>query len=146
MLLNDEEMTKHDVIYVRVSSNEQKTKGDLDRQAIFLMEHCDNLINPVILKEVGSGLNDKRKKIQELIRMVENNEVNRVFVTYRDRLTRFGFHYIETMFKAHGVEIVVVKDQAKEKSVQEELVEDMMALIASFSGKLYGLRSKKNKT
>lgn len=146
MLLNDEEMTKHDVIYVRVSSNEQKTKGDLDRQAIFLMEHCDNLINPVILKEVGSGLNDKRKKIQELIRMVENNEVNRVFVTYRDRLTRFGFHYIETMFKSHGVEIVVVKDQAKEKSVQEELVEDMMALIASFSGKLYGLRSKENKT
>lgn len=146
MLLNDEEMTKHDVIYARVSSNEQKTKGDLDRQAMFLMENCHDLINPVILKEVGSGLNDKRKKIQELIRMVENNEVNRVFVTYRDRLIRFGFHYLETMFKSHGVEIVVVKDQEKEKSVQEELVEDMMALIASFSGKLYGLRSKKNKT
>ena len=145
MLLNDEEMTKHDVIYARVSSNEQKTKGDLDRQAMFLMENCHDLINPVILKEVGSGLNDKRKKIQELIRMVENNEVNRVFVTYRDRLTRFGFHYLETMFKLHGVEVVVVKDQEKEKLVQEELVEDMMALIASFSGKLYGLRSKKNK-
>ena len=146
MLVNDEEMTKHDVIYARVSSNEQKNKGDLDRQAMFLMEHCNDLINPVILKEVGSGLNDKRKKIQELICMVENNEVNRVFVTYRDRLTRFGFHYLETMFKSHSVEIVVVKDQEKKKSVQEELVEDMMALIASFSGKLYGLRSKKNKT
>jgi predicted site-specific integrase-resolvase len=109
------------------------------------MEHCNNLINPVILKEVGSGLNDKRKKIQELIRMVENNEANRVFVTYRDRLTRFGFHYLEAMFKSHGVEIVVVKDQEKEKPVQEELVEDMMSLIASFSGKLYGLRSKKIK-
>ena len=78
--------------------------------------------------------------------MVENNEANRVFVTYRDRLTRFGFHYLEAMFKSHGVEIVVVKDQEKEKPVQEELVEDMMSLIASFSGKLYGLRSKKNKT
>ncbi len=66
-------------------------------------------------------------------------------VTYRDRLTRFGFHYLESMFKAHGVEIVVVKDKDKEKSVQEELVEDMMALIAFFSGKLYGMRSKKNK-
>lgn len=146
MLVHDDKATKHDVIYARVSSNGQKTKGDLDRQAMFLMENCHDLINPVILKEVGSGLNDKRKKIQELIRMVENNEVNRVFVTYRDRLTRFGFHYLETMFKSHGVEIVVVKDQEKEKSVQEELVEDMMALIASFSGKLYGLRSKKNKT
>ena len=49
------------------------------------------------------------------------------------------------MFKAHGVEIVVVKDKDKEKSVQNELVEDMMAIIASFSGKLYGMRSKKNK-
>ena len=145
MLFNDLEMTKHDVIYARVSSNEQKTTGDLDRQAMFLMEHCNDLINPVILKEVGSGLNDKREKIQELIRMVENSEVNRVFVTYRDRLTRFGFHYLETMFKSHGVEIVIVKDQEEEKSVQEELVWDMMSLIASFSGKLYGLRSKKNK-
>lgn len=145
MLVHDDKATKHDVIYARVSSNEQKTKGDLDRQAMFLMENCHDLQKPIILKEVGSGLNDKRKKIQELIRMVENNEVNRVFVTYRDRLTRFGFHYLKSMFKAHGVEIVVVKDKDKEKSVQEELIEDMMALIASFSGKLYGMRSKKNK-
>ena len=116
MLVHDDETTKHDVIYARVSFNEQKTKGDLDRQAMFLIEHCKNLINPIILKEVGSGLNDKRKKIQELIRMVENNEVNRVFVTYRDKLTRVGFHYLETMFKLHGVEIVVVKDQEKENT------------------------------
>lgn len=145
LLVDDTASDKHDVIYARVSSNEQKIKGDLDRQAMFLMENCKDLKNPVILKEVGSGLNDKRKKIQELIKVVENDEVSRVFVTYKDRLTRFGFHYLEAIFKAHGVEIVVVKDINKEKSVQEELAEDMMALIASFSGKLYGLRSKKNK-
>lgn len=116
MLINDEERTKHDVIYARVSSNEQKAKGDLDRQTMFLMENCHDLQKPIILKEVGSGLNDKRKKIQELIRMVENNEVNRVFVTSRDRLTRVGFHYIETMFKLHGVEIVVANDQKKENT------------------------------
>ena len=123
ILLDNKKMTKHDVIYARVSSNEQKTKGELDRQVLFLMEHCNDLINPVILKEVGSCLNDKRKKIQELICMVENNEVNRVFVTYRDRLTRFGFHYLEGMFKSHGVEIVVVKDQDKGK---EEIIEDII--------------------
>lgn len=112
---------------------------------MFLMENYRDLQKPIILNEVCSDLNEKRKKIQELIRMVENNEVNRVFVTYRDRLTRFGFHYLESIFKAHGVEIVVVNDKDKEKSVQEGLVEDMMALIASFSGKLYGMRSPKNK-
>lgn len=47
---------KKDVIYARVPSNEQKTKGDLDRQAMFLIENVDNLINPLVLKEVGSGL------------------------------------------------------------------------------------------
>ena len=145
ILIHNDKTAKYNVIYVRVSFNEQKTKGDLGRQTMFLMENCQDLQNPIILKEVGSGLNDKRKKIQELIHMVENNEVNRAFVTYRDRLTIFVFHYLEFMFKAHGVEIVVVKDKNKEKSVQEELVEDMMALIASFSGKLYGMRSKKNK-
>lgn len=146
-LLNKEDLSaKHDVIYARVSSTEQKTKGDLDRQALFLMESCRDLINPIVLKEVGSGLNDKRQKIQELIKMVESNQVNRVFITYRDRLTRFGFHYLESVFNEHGVSIVVVKDVDREKSVQEELVEDMMSLIASFSGKLYGLRSKKNIT
>lgn len=147
MLVHDDEIIKHDVIYARVSSNEQKTNGDLDRQTTFLMENCHDLQKPVVLKEVGSGLNDKRKKIQELIHMVENNKVNRVFVTYRDRLTRFGFYYIESMFKSHGVEIVVVKDKDKdkEKLVQKELIDDMMALIASFSGKLYGMCSKKNK-
>lgn len=147
MLVHDDKITKHDVIYVRVSSNEQKTNGDLDRQTMFLIENCNDLQKPIVLKEVGSGLNDKRKKIQELIHMVENNKVNRVFVTYRDRLTRFGFYYIESMFKSHGVEIVVVKDKDKdkEKLVQKELIDDMMALIASFSGKLYGMCSKKNK-
>ena len=49
------------------------------------------------------------------------------------------------MFKAHNVEIIVVKDINEENDVKEELVEDMMSLIASFSGKLYGMRSKTNK-
>ena len=72
-----------------------------------------------------------------------NGEVNRVFITYRDRLTCFGFHYLETVFKEQGVEIVIVKQQQEERSVEQELADDMMSLIASFSGKLYRLRSKK---
>lgn len=111
---------------------------------MFLMENVKDLKNPIILKEVGSGLNDKRRKIQELIGMVLDGKVNRVFVTYRDRLTRFGFHYLESMFAHQGVQIIVVRDKERKKSVNEELVEDMMSLIASFSGKLYGLRSGKN--
>ena len=144
-LLCDSSLERRDVIYARVSSNEQKTKGDLDRQAMYLIEHVDNLINPLVLKEVGSGLNDKRKKLIELINLVCNDQVRNVYVTYKDRLTRFGFNYLSEMFKAHNVEIIVVKDINEENDVKEELVEDMMSLIASFSGKLYGMRSKTNK-
>ena len=129
VLYNDMDLEKRDVIYARVSSNEQN----------------EDLYKPMVLKEVGSGLNDKRSKLQELIRLVLDGKVHRVFVTYKDRLTRFGYHYLEATFSYHGVPIMVVKDKDREKSVEEELVEDMMSLIASFSGKLYGLRSGKNR-
>jgi predicted site-specific integrase-resolvase len=141
----DERFQKVDVVYARVSSHEQKAKGDLDRQALYLVEHVVDLINPVIIKEVGSGLNDRRSQLHRLICMVMSGKVNKVYVTYRDRLTRFGYHYLEAAFRTAGTEIVVVSDIDGERTVQEELVEDMMALIASFSGKLYGLRSGKNK-
>ena len=145
LLVEESDYQKRDVIYARVSSHEQKKSGDLDRQVLFLIESIPNLQNPLILKEVGSGLNDKRIQLQKLITMVCEREIKTIYVTYKDRLTRFGFHYLETMCLAHGTEIIVVKDKESEKTVQEELVEDMMSLIASFSGKLYGMRSGKNK-
>lgn len=133
---------RRDVIYARVASHDQKSHGDLDRQVQFLIDQTDDLQNVLVLSEVGSGLNDKRKKLQQLLKMVMNGEVNRVFITYRDRLTRFGFHYLETMFNEQGVEIIVVKQKIEDSSVEQELMTDMMSLIASFSGKLYGMRSK----
>lgn len=145
LLYKDEKDNRRDVIYARVSSHEQKTKGDLDRQIMFLINSVDDLKNPLVLSEVGSGLNDKRKKLLQLIDLIFKKEVDRIFVTYRDRLTRFGFNYLEAICKKQGVSIIVVKDITKEKSIQEELTEDMMALIASFSGKLYGLRSQEAK-
>ena len=145
MVVKDETVGKKDVIYARVSSHDQKKNGDLDRQVMFLIDNVKDTQNLVVLKEVGSGLNDKRKQLQKLLQMVCNNEVRNVYVTYKDRLTRFGYNYLHTMFLAHNVNIIVVKDKSKEKSIQEELVEDIMSLMASFSGKLYGLRSNKNK-
>ena len=143
-LLFRDNAEKRDVVYARVSSQKQKISGDLDRQALYIIEQIPDLKNPLVMKEVGSGLNDNRKQIQKLLILVMENQVSRIFVTDKDRLTRFGFHYLETVCSAKGVEIVVVKDFHAEKSVQEELTEDMMSLLASFSGKLYGLRSKGN--
>jgi predicted site-specific integrase-resolvase len=141
-----EDCTKKDVIYARVSSQKQKNDGDLDRQVLYILENTTDykLYSPVILKDVGSGLNQKRKNLLKLFKMIENNEVNRVFITYKDRLTRFGYEYLVRYFAVFNVKIVLVKDDFV-KTNQEELVEDMMSLIASFSGKLYRLRKQDTK-
>ena len=145
MLYDDTQKGRRDIVYARVPSHEQKQKGDLDRQALFLVEHVPDMQNPFIIKEVGSALNDNRKKLQQVLGMVSRGEVRNVYITHKDRLTRFGFRYLETMFNARGTSIIIVRDETAEKSVQEELVEDMMSLIASFSGKLYGMRSRRAK-
>ena len=145
LFVDDRPMNKKDVLYARVSSHDQKQKGDLDRQIMFLLTNIPDLQQPVVLSEVGSGLDDKRKKFQTLIKMIMNDEVSRIFVTYKDRLTRFGFNMLEEICKLKDVQIIVVNQDKEKQSVEDELVSDMMSLIASFSGKLYGMRSKQKK-
>ena len=144
MFYEEEGKEKKDIIYARVSTQGQMKQGDLDRQVSYIISQIPDLRNLVVLKETGSGLNSKRKKIQQLIRMIMNDEVNRIFVTYKERLTRFGFEYLETICNMKDVEIVILQDK-EEKTIEQELAEDIMMLLASFSGKLYGLRSHKNK-
>ena len=140
--IDDIKAQRQDVIYARVSTNKQKSRGDLDRQvekisAFIISQNPQNL---KVFKEVGSGLNDNHKQLLQLIDMVCENQVNRIFVLYKDRLTRFGFNYLKTICNKHNVEIVVVSNETEDKSIQEELAEDIIAIIHSFSGKLYGLR------
>ena len=133
---------RFDVIYARVSTGKQKERGDLDRQVVNILEYAKDmdLTRLKIMKEVGSGLNDNRKELAKLLGLVMEKRITRLFVNYKDRLTRFGFKYIEAVCKFNGTEIIVVSDETREKTVQEELAEDLVAIIHSFSGKLYGLR------
>lgn len=141
---DDTENNKHDVIYARVFTHKQANRGDLDRQVnkvkLFAINH--NVQNLIVKTDIGSGLNDNRKSLSKLIDMVQKGEVNRIFVLYKDRLTRFGFRYLERICAFHNVQIIVVSDETNNKSQSEELAEDITALIHSFSGKLYGLRHK----
>jgi len=144
LIVDDLVVEKKDVIYARVSSHEQKTRGDLDRQVTKILEGFQGQIkNPIVLKEVGSGLNDKRRQLLKLINMVLNDEVDAVYITYKDRLTRFGYNYLETVFLYKGVKINVLSIEAEGTDSAKEFANDIMSLIASFSGKLYGMRSHK---
>ena len=144
MVYDDTESIKSDVIYARVSTHRQAERGDLERQVekvkLFAIEQ--NVNNLIVKTDIASGLNDNRKNLLSLIDMVQKGEVNRIFVLYKDRLTRFGYHYLKKICDFHGVSIVVVSDEIDNKSQSEELAEDIISLIHSFSGKLYGLRHK----
>ena len=136
--------------YARVSSNEQKQKGDLDRQSQRLSEYCakHNLYVKHIIKDVGSGLNDNRNGFKRLTDLIINQQVNKLIVEHKDRLTRFQFNFIKKMFESYGCEVIVIN--GIDVSNEEELAADIMSLLASFSGKFYGKRSaerrNKNKT
>ncbi|WP_256989146.1 IS607 family transposase [Bacillus sp. EB106-08-02-XG196] len=133
-------------IYARVSSNEQKQKGDLKRQISFLSENLpSDFLVVETLSDVGSGLNDHRKGLLKLMNLAKERIITDVAIRYKDRLTRFGYAYLEEYFKSHDVTIHVLDSEETTKSAQEELADDLISIITSFSGKLYGLRSKKHK-
>ena len=128
-------------IYARVSSQKQKVSGDLDRQSQRLYEYCakHNLYVEHIIKDCGSGLNDKRQGFTQLTDLVVKGKVNKVIVEHKDRLTRFQFNFIKKMFESYGCEVIVIN--GVDVSDTEELAADMMSLLASFSGKFYRKRS-----
>jgi len=139
-----EDDNKIDLIYARVSTNEQKNRGDLDRQINYIIREiiAKNPKNLKVFSEVGSGLNDNRKELKKLLDMVMNDEIDRIFILYKDRLTRFGFNYLEQICNKFGTKIIVISEEIQEKSIQEELAEDIISIIHSFSSKLYGMRNK----
>lgn len=133
-------------VYCRVSSHEQKQKGDLDRQKARLLEYCVKKKYPVeqVFDEVGSGMNDTRSKLQQLMKLVFERKINRVIIEHKDRLSRFNFNIFKVFFESYGVTIEYVEETLP-KAFEDELVEDMLSLMASFSAKIYGKRSAENK-
>ena len=133
------------VIYARVSSGKQKEQGDLDRQVELLKKYADEkgYIVVDVITDVGSGLKEERRGLKKLLKMVVDGKVDVVLITYRDRLTRFGFKYLHFFFEKHGVRIEEVLHEEKEPL--EELIEDFLSIIVSFAGKIYGRRSHKVK-
>ncbi len=93
-----------------------------------------------VLEEVSSGMSDNRPKLKKLFALVASGEVVRVVVEHQDRLTRFMFKVFESFFGSHGVVSECVQEILG-KSYEEELVEDMLMLMSSFSATIYGKRS-----
>ncbi len=139
--VDEEDEDGRAAVYCRVSSHEQKAKGDLDRQVATATLHCvkAGLGKPAVFTDVGSGLNATRPGLARLCKQVETGQVRTVVVTFKDWLTRFGFEYLRRYFASHGAAIAVAR-QPPTRSMQNELVEDLIAIVTSFSGRVHGLR------
>lgn len=133
------------VLYGRVSGQGQR--ADLETQLARLQAWA-KAERPghktLVLSDIGSGLKASRKHLQRLLKLVVEDQVAEIVVTYADRLTRFGQEYLETLFDSFGVTLTVLEPE-EDKTPEQELTDDLLTIIASFSGRLYGMRSHKQK-
>lgn len=128
--------------YCRVSTPSQK--DDLEKQVENLKTYMlANGYSFEIITDIGSGINYNKKGLKELIRRIENDEVSKIIVLYKDRLVRFGFELIEYLCELHDVEIEIVDNT--EYTKEEELTQDLIQIVTVFANRLYGSRSKKTK-
>jgi predicted site-specific integrase-resolvase len=133
-------------VYVRVSSHDQKKAGDLDRQKGRVLHYCveKGYQTKYVLEEVGSGISPKRTKLKRLFRLASEKKISRVVVEHKDRLTRFMFDIFVVFFETYGIKIEWVEETLP-KTYEAELVEDILTLMSSFSAKIYGKRSARNR-
>ena len=125
-------------VYGRVSTSKQKQ--DLSNQIDVLKKYViSNGSNPKVFSDIGSGMNEKRPGLISLMNEIVQNKISKVVISHKDRLTRFGFGYLETIFKMYNTEIEIFNLE-DDKSFQEELTEDLIAIIHHFSMKFYGKR------
>jgi predicted site-specific integrase-resolvase len=127
-------------LYARVSSPENR--DNLDSQLLRLRSYASALGHTVDfeIKEIGSGLNDSRPK---LIKLLSDLTVKIIIVEHKDRLTRFGFNYIQTLLRAQDREILVINQT---DSDSYDLMQDFTSIITSFCARIYGLRRSQRKT
>lgn len=136
------EENRCEVIYVRVSTPKQKK--DLENQISYITKYCiSNGINPkYVFSDIGSGMNPDRKNLNKMIDMVIDNKISKIYISHKDRLSRFGFEYIENLCKKFNCEIEVINFET-DKSFDQELTEDFVSIIHYFSMKFYGKRRNK---
>lgn len=127
-------------IYSRISNKSQK--DDLANQIKFLKDYC-NVKGYITVEysDIGSGLNFKRKQWNILLSKVQNNEVEKIVISHKDRFVRFGFDWFESFCKLYDCQIEIVFNETL--SPQAEMIQDLISIIHVFSCKIYGLRKYK---
>lgn len=136
------EKDKKVILYARVSTKQQK--DDLENQIKNLKEYAYSKgYNFEIISDIGSGINYKKEGLKKLLEKINNSEISKIVVLYKDRLISFGFELIEFLANINNIEIEIIDNTTISK--EEELTNDLIQIITVFANKLYGSRSKKIK-
>ena len=134
--------SRRTVAYARVSSHDQKT--DLERQKQVLELYCARQgWTFEVVADLGSGMNDHKKGLRRLLDDIVEGRIGRLVLTHKDRLLRFGAELVFALCEAKGVEVVIL-NQGEDTTFEEDLAKDVLEIITVFSARLYGSRSRKN--
>ena len=133
---------RFDIAYARVSTYKQK--NDLENQIHNILNFTSSkkiTINQ-IFKEVASGIDLEKKEFLKILDLVKQNKVNRIFITYKDRLTRLSFSIIEQLFNSFGTTIIIINSPTQSGLLEDEneILEDIISLIHILSTKMYSNR------
>lgn len=142
LFVPEKENKKIVVGYCRVSTLSQK--DDLKTQVTNVKSYmCAKGYQFEIIEDIGSGINYKKKGLQKLVSKINNKEISKVVILYKDRLVRFGFELIEYLCSINDVEIEIIDNTTQRE--EQELTDDLIQIITVFANRLYGQRSKKTK-
>lgn len=136
--INNKTENTINVIYARVSSNNRRHELNYQVDRITKFVNDKGLSVDKVYKEVASGMNDNRT---QLWKMLDSNPTN-IFIENKDRLTRFGFSYLERLCSKLNINIIVMNPNTNDET---DLMKDLVSIITSFCCRLYGMRRGYNK-
>lgn len=130
------------IAYARVSSHDQKE--DLVRQSQVLESFCSaNGWTYELIRDLGSGLNFQKRGLKLLLQTICSGKIDRLVLTHKDRLLRFGSELIFALCEHFGVEVIIM-NKSEETCFEDDLVQDVLEIITVFSARLYDAKSRKN--
>ena len=134
---------RKNVIYTRVST--QKQKPDLEKQRKIVEKYCirNRIKISDVYSDIGSGINFDRKEFQRLLDDVVNHKISKIYITYKDRLSRVSFDMFKNLFSNFNCEIVVLNDIEDAQTIEKEIFNEIISLIHCFAMKVYSSRRKK---
>jgi predicted site-specific integrase-resolvase len=134
------------VTYARVSSADQK--NDLDVQAEKLRRYVEDKYgggNHLHISDLGSGLNYRKKGLNQLLTLIMAGHIDVLVLNHKDRLLRFGAELVFKLCSFKGIDVEIVETSPVERSFEQELSVDVIELMTVFCARLYGKRSHRNK-